>query len=206
VDARPDHGLGLDISNPGVPGGDKLYESLAVRERYPARQLVLLAAGHEKTTTRADPTGDTRQFAVFVATFRDDPYVKGTDRVTLAELPVASTSLTDVVLEDPVGVLLELRCTYVGDDDVRYAFAFHFDVVRALRHRAEMVCTLWHIQGAYDTLVKVRDSEWREEIETLTREQQYDPGELHHYMIYLDSSGCYEVIARTWEMTEPQPV
>lgn len=106
----------------------------------------------------------------------------------LGEIPIASTELFP-------SVVLELRGTQLtvvfefNQDGTRRKSGVRFDGVRGHAQRAEGVSTAWHAE-AYDTIVEVIDSAWREEIETLTYEQGFDPGELHHYMLYLDSEGC----------------
>lgn len=122
------------------------------------------------------------------------------------ELPVPSTSFTsDAVLEYPVGTTFELRYEY-REDGVGYRGALRFFWVRAHRHRTEGACTSWHVKDVYDTLTEVRNSTWVDEIETATYELGNDPGELHHYMIYIDSMGCYEFVARRWESTAPERI
>lgn len=126
-------------------------------------------------------------------------------KIRIAELPAASTAFTaEPVLEFPVGTGLVIRFEY-DDHGARFRSALRFDGVWAHRHRGEGVCTAWHVKDAYDTLVEVRDSAWREELEALSYERGRDPGELHHYLIYIDSAGCYEVVARSWELLAPEP-
>jgi hypothetical protein len=121
------------------------------------------------------------------------------------ELPVASSSLTsEPNLEFPVGTYLRLTLNYKLSGR-KYASVLRFNGLRAFRHRAEGVCTVWHVKDAYDTLVEITGSQWREELETLMYERGYDPGELHHFMIYIDSAGCYEAVARSWELLDPEP-
>lgn len=83
-----------------------------------------------------------------------------------------------------------------------------FKRVYATRTRAESCCKVCDIEGAYDTLVEVMDSKWVPELQTDTIDRQLKLGEeweMHHYMIYLDSSGCFEVVAESWE-TLPEEV
>jgi hypothetical protein len=130
---------------------------------------------------------------------------EGGTKVPLTELPVASTSLTsEPILEYPVGTHLRLTLFY-KEDGLRYSSVLRFTGLRAFRHRAEGVCTAWHVKDAYDTLVEISDSPWREELETLMYERGHNPGELHHFMIYIDSAGCYEAVARSWELLAPAP-
>jgi hypothetical protein len=88
---------------------------------------------------------------------------------------------------------------YRGDSLYRSGIGFYR--APAMRNRSEECCTAWHIEGAYDTLVEVEGSSWLEEITAAIPVQlrdRYKP--LHHFMIYLDGSGCIEVIAEAWEL------
>src|SRR5579864_4322433 len=112
----------------------------------------------------------------------------------LYEVPVASTEFEgDATLCHDI-----LRFQYYRGD-VLHRSAILFKRVAATRTRAERCCTEWHIEGAYDTLVEVEDSSWVDEIRADTDEHWRYKWEMHHYMIYVDSAGCFELIAESWE-------
>ena len=75
-----------------------------------------------------------------------------------------------------------------------------FEKISATRTRAERCCKAWHVEGAYDTLVEIEGSAWLEEIRADTQEMWRNQWEMHHYMIYLDSAGCFEIIASSWKI------
>ena len=83
-------------------------------------------------------------------------------------------------------------------DGVKCKDGITFSKVAAVRIRAERCSTVWHIEGAYDTLVEIEGSPWVEQIRADTTERWRNKWETHHYMIYLDSTGCFEVIAESW--------
>jgi len=83
-------------------------------------------------------------------------------------------------------------------DGVEYRTGIAFSRVLAFRKRAERCCKAWHIEGAYDTLVEVENSSWVEEMRADTNEQWRNKWAMHHYLIYLDSVGCFEAIAESW--------
>lgn len=85
-----------------------------------------------------------------------------------------------------------------------YRSGIRFNRVLATRTRAERCCTSWHIEDAYDTLVEVEGSSWVEEMRADTAERWRDEWETHHYMIYLDSAGCFEVIAASWDVLQEE--
>lgn len=113
----------------------------------------------------------------------------------LYEIPLPSTDFEgDATICGPV-----LRFQYYRDGKP-YWSGIRFNRVLATRTRAERCCTSWHIRGAYDTLVEVEDSQWVDEMRADTAERWRDEWETHHYLIYLDSAGCFEVIAASWEV------
>lgn len=80
-------------------------------------------------------------------------------------------------------------------------FEFHklvFAGGRAYRWTWVRLCTPDMVE-AYDSVVEVLRSQWvTEAVEQLKN----DPGEadhlgLHHYMVFLDEDGCYEVLAES---------
>jgi hypothetical protein len=115
----------------------------------------------------------------------------------LYKLPVSSTDFTTEAYFDGKGISPAIRYGYQRDAAVRRA-GICFTKVLATRTRAERSCTAWHIDGAYDTLVEVENSSWVEEMRADAQEMWRNKWETHHYMIYLDSVGCFEVIAESW--------
>lgn len=115
-------------------------------------------------------------------------------KVPLTTLPVPSTSFTtEVVFEHPLGEAL-LRFEFERDGVTRRG-GLRFEKVRAHQFRAEGHCTVWHIEGAYDTLAEVLGSVWVEELLVAETSVQW---QIRHFMIYVDSAGCYEIAAHTW--------
>jgi hypothetical protein len=94
-----------------------------------------------------------------------------------------------------------LSFQYYCDRALRQA-EIKFNRVSATRTTAERCCTKWHIEGAYDTLAEVEGSSWLSEILSDTQEQWRSKWEMHHYIIYLDSAGCFEVIAESWQVVQ----
>ena len=94
-----------------------------------------------------------------------------------------------------------LSLTFEYDDDGRWwTGVLRFDAVRAYMHRAEGLCTLWHIEVAYDTIVEVVNSPWAAELAALDRERGHPFDGLRHFMIYIDSAGCFEVYGPSWDL------
>ena len=120
-----------------------------------------------------------------------------TTKTALLTLPVPSTAfLDDVLLVYPVGGRLELRFRYEEDQATRLGTLW-FDGVAAHRHVTERACTVDHVRDAYDTLVEVRHSEWLAGIAMAASRHGLASDDLHHYLVYVDSMGAYEVVAAT---------
>lgn len=119
------------------------------------------------------------------------------DKKPVFEIPVPSTELsTDAILCGNT-----IRYGYVRNG-AELKSGIVFNNVRAKRTRSDEACTAWHIEGTYDTLVEVGESDWVEQImqDTAERQRRFDETwALYHYMIYLDGTGCIEVIADSWE-------
>jgi hypothetical protein len=116
------------------------------------------------------------------------------EKVPVAVLPVPSTSFSsDVVFEHPGGEAV-LRFEFERDG-AAYRGGLRFEKVRAYRFRSEAHCTAWHVEGVYDTLAEVSSSEW---VSELLAADSADQWEIHHFMLYVDSAGCYEIGAESW--------
>jgi hypothetical protein len=119
----------------------------------------------------------------------------------LYTIPVPSTTFTTEAYFDGRGVSPTIHFGY-GKDGVTHRGGIKFGGVVAVRTRAESCCTAWHIEGAYDTLVEIEGSPWSDEIRADTQEMWRNKRQMHHYMIYLDSAGCFEIIAESWAVHE----
>ncbi len=117
----------------------------------------------------------------------------------LYELPVPSTDFTDDVQMDHRGDRVILRFSYDKDGTI-YHSGLLFNAPTALRHRAERSCIVDQIESSYDTLIEITDSDWVSELRADTAEGWKDSWETHHYRIYMDSAGCYEVVAESWSV------
>ncbi len=116
-------------------------------------------------------------------------------------LPESSAALrSEAALESQGGTVL-LYYDYYRYLDGRIAGIFrsglYFLQVEAHRHRSERSCLLWHTE-AYDRLVEVEGSDWLPDFQGFDFSGQRLP-ELHHYVIMLKGSGCFEFIASAWE-------
>jgi hypothetical protein len=116
---------------------------------------------------------------------------------SLHKVPVPSTSFTTEAYFDGKGVSPAIRFAY-EKEGMEHQGGIKFNKVLAMRTRAERCCKAWHIEGAYDILVEIEGSPWVGEMRADTVEQWRNKWEMHHYMIYLDSAGCFEVIAESW--------
>lgn len=115
----------------------------------------------------------------------------------LHTIAVPSTSFLTEAYFDGQGITPAIRFAY-EKDGVEHRGGIKFNKVAAVRTRAERCCKAWHIEGAYDTLVEIEESPWVEELRADTQEMWRNKWEMHHYMICLDSVGCFEVVAESW--------
>jgi hypothetical protein len=116
----------------------------------------------------------------------------------LYAVPVASTGFDGGGAYMLLGTI---RYNYEREG-VHYRSGIRFKRPGVTRTHSESFSRVWHIEGSYDTLVEIENSPWVEELQADTADTQRRLGqkwEMHHYMIYLDSSGTFEVIAESWE-------
>jgi hypothetical protein len=117
----------------------------------------------------------------------------------LYTVPVASTGFTTEAYWDGKGARPGIRFEYAKEGaSTIHQGGIVFKRAIVLQKRSERCCTAWHIEGAYDNLVEVVDSPWIRSIASEITDGVRITGGMHHYMIYLDSVGCFEVIAESW--------
>ena len=119
-------------------------------------------------------------------------------KVNLYELPEPSTgSVTDANLQI-IGKTVVLRFDYYRDGK-SFRSGIRFLEVVATRTLGERCCSVWHIEGCYDSLCNVVNSLWIDEIRNQMADRYKDELDVQHFMIYLDSAGCFEVMASSFE-------
>ena len=92
----------------------------------------------------------------------------------------------------------DLLLTLTLDDDGRIRKnEILFVKTRAIRQRNEPYCTSWHVKDAYDTFCEVQPSSWVVELLGDSHLSRKDEFVLRHFIIYLDSFGCLEVVAES---------
>jgi hypothetical protein len=111
-------------------------------------------------------------------------------------LPFASTAVTQApqLLTDGADLVLAMEFLENG---LRRPFRLRFRKHRAHRMRAESYCTAWHIESVYDTVCEVVGSSWIKELRADAAPEWRDYWVMKHFMIYVDSFGCLEVIAES---------
>ena len=75
-----------------------------------------------------------------------------------------------------------------------------FKNVCAYRWTTHMSCSVEMIE-AYDKIVEIDSSEWAKELRELQIEKGY-PVQVHHYRVFFDSEGCYEIVAESFLVNE----
>ena len=125
-------------------------------------------------------------------------------KVPVAQLPTPSTDITSDVELVRHGGSAEIRYEF-DRDGAQFRGTIRFNKVRAGRWRAEGHCTAWHIEGCYDTVAEVMESEWVEELQR-AQTTSTSPWVMRHLMLYLDSAGCFEFVAESCEVTPEKSI
>lgn len=120
-------------------------------------------------------------------------------KVPLGQISTPSTAITSDVVAVLEGGALRLRFQF-DREGVLLSSGLVFWKVRAHQWRAESHCTAWHIEGAYDTIVEVEDSPWVAELLMAEPAETWGRWVIRHFMVFLDSVGCFEVAAESWEL------
>ena len=102
-------------------------------------------------------------------------------------------------MTDGGSVRLSLTCDDEGEER---ACAIVFGKMRALRSRAETYCSSWHIEGVYDTVCEIEGSEWVAQLRSESVPEWRDAWVMRHFMIFVDSYGCLEVVAADASLEE----
>ncbi len=117
-------------------------------------------------------------------------------KLKVLELPLASTAVIgDPTLRTDGGDLL-LSMDF-DDAGQRRSARLRFVKQRAFRKRAETYCTSWHVKDTFDTVCEVQGSDWVQELRTAAQPEWRDRWVMRHFMVYVDSFGCLEVVAES---------
>jgi hypothetical protein len=117
-------------------------------------------------------------------------------KLRVLELPLASTAvIIDPTLRTDGGDLL-LSMDF-DDAGQRRPACLRFVRQRAFRKRSETYCTAWHVTDTFDAVCEVQGSDWVQELRTAAQPEWRDRWVMRHFMIYVDSFGCLEVVAES---------
>lgn len=118
--------------------------------------------------------------------------------LTLA-CPSSSAIRGPTLFDQDKGLLLSMIC---DDDGGERPVGVLFIKPRAFRKREETYCTGWHIKDVFDTVCEIRKSDWVAELRNDASAEWRDYWVMRHFMIYVDSFGCLEVIAESVSLAE----
>lgn len=124
----------------------------------------------------------------------------------MGSIPCPSTEIVGEPEVRVSGTDLALSFVFEDDSDVEFAGRVEFSGVRAFRQRAESLCTAWHIEGAYDTVVEVVDSDWVAELTADVSDRSKGRFPMRHFLLYLDSFGALEVVGAAAALLPAQPL
>jgi hypothetical protein len=123
-------------------------------------------------------------------------------KVPLYVVPVASTSFLKGGYWDGSRTRSAIRFRYESENQEIREVGIEFSRAMVVEKLAESFCHVEHIEGCYDTLVEVTSSVWLlEKLKMRASNAEPNPPEWHHYMIYLDSVGCFQVLAASYNVT-----
>lgn len=112
------------------------------------------------------------------------------------ELPFASTAVIRGPVLSTEGEDLLLSMEFDDEGKTRSA-CLRFVKQRAFRKRSETYCTAWHVTDTFDTVCEVQGSDWVQELRSASVPEWRDQWVMRHFMIYVDSFGCIEVVAES---------
>ena len=116
------------------------------------------------------------------------------EKLPLFSLPYPSTAAIQgpTLVDQDRGMLLSLVCDENGQQQ---PVGVLFIKPRAFRKREEIYCTGWHVKDVYDTVCEIKNSDWVAELRKDAVPEWRDRWVMRHFMIYVDSFGCLEVVA-----------
>lgn len=117
-------------------------------------------------------------------------------KTPLFTLPMPSTTLVSgpIMSFDVADMLLSMN---FDDIEQQCVAVIRFRKVRAFCKRAELHCSLWHSQGTYDQLCEILPSAWVDDLRASTVEDRRELWTMRHFMIFVDSYGCLEVVGES---------
>jgi hypothetical protein len=114
----------------------------------------------------------------------------------ILELPFASSAvIRDPLLSTDGGDLL--LWMEFDDEGKTQSVCLRFVKQRAFRKRSETYCTAWHVIDTFDTVCEVQGSDWEQELRSASASEWRNQWVMRHFIIYLDSFGCVEVVAES---------
>jgi hypothetical protein len=116
------------------------------------------------------------------------------EKQKLLTLPFPSSGIIHgpLLYTDSSDLILSME---FDDDGEKRPVKLRFVKQRAFRKRGEIYCTGWHVKDVFDTVCEIQGSEWVEELRSTAVPEWRDYWVMRHFMIYVDSFGCLEVIA-----------
>ena len=120
-------------------------------------------------------------------------------KIPLGTITTPSTAITKEPIFEAARGSMTIRYEF-DREGISYSGGVKFERIRAYQFRAESHCTVWHIDGAYDTIVEVDGSDWIKELIAAQPADLSELFEIHHYMLYIDSTGCIEIAAQSWAL------
>jgi hypothetical protein len=122
-------------------------------------------------------------------------------KMSLFTLPCPSTALISEPVLSIDGSDLLLAMDF-DDEGKKRSATLRFVKQRAFKERGEIYCTGWHVKDSYDTVCEVKESDWVKELLSAAAPDKRDSWIMRHFMIYIDSFGCLEVVSESVEISQ----
>lgn len=114
------------------------------------------------------------------------------------ELPVPSTEFVTGTSLHLFGRTALIRFDYFRDGKPKRT-GIYFNGISSTRYRSERCCKGSQIKS-FDALIEFVDSQWVETLRNEISKMYRDEFSPHHYSIYFESVGCFEVLADDFEV------
>lgn len=121
------------------------------------------------------------------------------------KLPGSSFNCVSDATIQVLGAVIILRFDYFKIKSDAYRSAILFEDAITYRYRSQNCCTIWHIEDANDCVVEVTESEWLVQQISEMHVRHRDSVSAKHFLIWLDSFGCFEALADSFHVLDEQP-
>lgn len=122
-------------------------------------------------------------------------------KIPVLALPYPSTGLVEEPVLSFSDGALRVAMNFDDEGDTKKT-ELVFARRRSFRSRAEIHCSEWHVKDCYDVVCEVVESDWVQELRHSTVPDLRDEWVMRHFILYIDSTGCIEIICENAELRQ----